>query len=75
MLGIGLAPHMEKGDAAAASKVVDEVKAAYPNTTLAKQSEELKKSMADAIRMLKESDDDKEENTPEDKKKNETQDK
>jgi hypothetical protein len=54
MLGIGISPHMEKGDAAAAEKVIDEIKAAYPNTTLAKQADQIKKSIASSIEMIKE---------------------
>lgn len=55
MLGLSIAPHMEKGDAAAAEKVIDEIKAAYPNTTLAKQADQIKKSIKDSIEMIKES--------------------
>jgi len=66
MLGIGISPHMEKGDAAAAEKVIDEIKVAYPNTTLAKQADQIKKSIKDSIQMIKEAkEDSKEKEAPE----------
>ena len=54
LLGIGLAPHMEKGDVDAALKQVDVVLKAHPNSELAKHADEIKESIKQSVEQMKE---------------------
>jgi hypothetical protein len=54
LLGIRLAPVMEKGDAEAAGKIMDDIAAAYPNSMIAKNKDQIKDSIKENIEMIKE---------------------
>ncbi len=49
LLGITISPHMEKGDADAAIKALDEVFKAYPNSDLSKNADGIKESIRETI--------------------------
>ncbi len=69
LLGITISPHMEKGDADAAEKALDEVFKAYPNAALSKNADQIKDSIRQAIEQMasagEEGEDEAEEETPE----------
>lgn len=54
LLGISISPLIEKGDSDAALKQVDAVLTAHPNSSLAKQADEVKKSIKEQIELMKE---------------------
>lgn len=64
LLGVKVWPHLMKGDADAALKQVDAVLSAHPNSALAKQKDAIKESIKQQIEMLKEAEENGDDDKP-----------
>lgn len=54
LIGISLAPAMEKGDVEAANKILDKIAADHPDSSFSKQIPEIKQSIKESIEMMEE---------------------